>query len=193
MDDLPVTNVKSLLNQIVAGDDKAIETLYRHYQRPLFAYVRHLISVDEVADDIVHDTFLVVQQKPLSFDGSCKFFTWLCAIAKNKARDWQRKNIRRQKLVVEELDETMVDESWDVLGCFESSELSEIMQGCIDNLSLVQREATYWVYYHDLRLDEVATLQGSPVNTIKTRLLHARQKVRDCLEKAYAQVGMGRG
>jgi RNA polymerase sigma-70 factor (ECF subfamily) len=189
MDELTSTQINSLLNQIAVGNDKAIETLYRHYHRPLFAFVRHLINVDEAADDIVHDTFLAVHKNPLGFNGSCKFFTWLCSIAKNKTLDHQRKTMRRLQLPVEEwndeLADTTADTSWDVLGHFENIELGDIMQGCIDKLPSPQREATYWVYYQDLRLEEVAKYQDSPVNTIKTRLLHARLKLRDCLEKVY--------
>lgn len=197
MDELISTQIDTLLNQIAAGNDKAIETLYRHYHRPLFAFVRHLINADEAADDIVHDTFMAVWKNPLNFNGRSKFFTWLCAIAKNKTLDHQRKIQRHQRLPIDEWDDdladTAADASWDVQGHFEDIELNEIMQGCIDALPLPQREATYWVYYQDLRLEEVARLQNSPANTIKTRLLHARSKLRDCLEKVFSLADTEKG
>jgi RNA polymerase sigma-70 factor (ECF subfamily) len=197
MDELSSPQLSRLLNRIADHDDKAIEQLYRHYHRPLYAFVRHLIRVEEAAEDIVHDTFLAVRKNPLGYDGSCKFFTWLCAIAKNKALDYQRKTQRRERLPLEEWNETLAettaDLSWDVLGHIEGVELNEVMLGCIDRLPLTQREAVYWVYYQDAKLEEVAILQDSPVNTIKTRLLQARLKLRDCLEQVYDRVELRRG
>lgn len=191
MDDFSPAQIFSLLNQIAQGDDQALVTLYKHYQRPLFAFVRHLVLADEAAEDIVIDTFLAVRKTPLGFDGSCRFFTWLCSIAKHKHQDWLRKRNRQQRLDVEEWDEQLAETTaldWDVVSHFEDLELADLMRGCIDQLPQPQREALYWVYYQDAKLETVAQIQTSPVNTIKTRLLHARLKVRECLEK----LGAGR-
>ena len=189
MDELSPSQITLLLNQMAKGDDKALERLYRHYNKSLAAFVRHLVIADEVVDDIIHDTFVAVYKNPLGYDGSCRFFTWLCAIAKNKALDHQRKAMRRDRLKVEDWNDETEDipnVSEDVLGHFEEKELQEIMLGCIDQLPNTQREAIYWVYYHDMRLEDVANLQNSPTNTIKTRLLHARHKLRECLINIYA-------
>jgi RNA polymerase sigma-70 factor (ECF subfamily) len=189
MDDLSPTHLQVLLNQIAQGHDKAMEALYRHYHRQLFAYIRHLVPVDEAAEEILQDTFMAVHNKPLAYNGECKFFTWLCSIAKNKALDWWRTMKRQQTKDMTELDEILADStpdlSWDVHEHYEHSELNLAIMGCLDKLPDTQREAAYWTFYHDLRGSEVARIAGAPENTIKTRLLHARSKIRDCLERAY--------
>jgi RNA polymerase sigma-70 factor, ECF subfamily len=194
MDEFSPTYTQAVLNQIAQGDDQAIMKLYRHYRPALFAYIRHLVTVDEAAEDILHDTFMVIYKKPLAYNGQCTFFTWLCSIAKNKVADWWRATQRQQKkdIKMEELDtnlaDTIADLSWTVLECYEGDELNKVMQGCLDKLPAIQREAAYWTYYHDLPVKEVALIAECPENTIKTRLLHARNKIRDCLERVYADI-----
>jgi len=46
-----------------------------------------------------------------------------------------------------------------------------------------QREALHLVFYEDMSLGEIAQLQDCPENTVKTRLFHARRKMRECLER----------
>jgi RNA polymerase sigma-70 factor (ECF subfamily) len=52
---------------------------------------------------------------------------------------------------------------------------------CMDKLSDEHRECVHLVFYEGLALAEVAEVQGCPENTVKTRLFHARQKLKNCL------------
>ena len=196
MDDLSPDHLQSVLKQIDQGSAKGIEVLYRHYHAALFAFIRHRVSVDEAAEEIVNDTFMAIYHKPLAYNGDCKFFTWLCSIAKNKTVDWLRSNGRQQNndKKVEYLNATLEDSaclSWSVTEHYEKGELQKVMQGCLDKLPDTQREAAYWAYYHDLRLKEVALIAECTENTIKTRLSYARLKIRDCLERAYDGLEIG--
>ena len=103
MEDLPSKEIAALLNRIAQGDDQAVRTLYQHYQRSVYAFIRHKVSNEAAAQEILNDTFLVMCQKPHVFNGSSKFHTWLCGIAKNKCLDWRRKQARQP--VAEEIDE----------------------------------------------------------------------------------------
>jgi RNA polymerase sigma-70 factor (ECF subfamily) len=52
---------------------------------------------------------------------------------------------------------------------------------CLDRLPAEQRECMHLVFFHDMGLAEVASIQGVPENTVKTRLFHARRKLRGWL------------
>ena len=54
----------------------------------------------------------------------------------------------------------------------------------IDALPVAQRAAVVLVFYNGLSYDEAATIANCPVNTFKTRMFHARRKLRDLLPKA---------
>jgi RNA polymerase sigma-70 factor (ECF subfamily) len=69
----------------------------------------------------------------------------------------------------------------------EQEDLSEVLRACIDRLPSVQQEAMHFAYYAEEKLEIIAQLQSSPVNTIKTRLFHARIKIKECVERALGQ------
>ena len=197
MVDLSPDELHAVLNQIALGNDKGMERLYKHYQQALYAFIRHQVGFDEAAEEILLDTFMAINSKPFGFNGESNFFTWLCAIAKNKVKTWLRTTDRHQKkkIKLEEQTENLSDDpqlSWAVLDHFEKSELNQVMQGCLDKLPTSQREATYWSYYNDLRISEVALIAQCPDNTIKTRLHYARLKIRDCLERSYVGLDIER-
>lgn len=175
MIDLPKEDLIKLLNRIAQSDDQAVKKIYLHYQRSLFAFIRHLVPDETAAEEILHDTFMVMCRKPESFDGSSKFSTWLCGIARHKASDWWRKRGRRPE--EQEFDDDLVqqipDENGNILNMLEQEELNEVLRACIDRLPSVQQEAIYHACFAEEKLEAIARLQSSPVNTIKTRLFHA--------------------
>jgi RNA polymerase sigma factor (sigma-70 family) len=85
-----------LVNGIKNGDQSSFKVIYIKYSDLLFAYILHQLDNDkEVALDIWQETWVVVVEKIINFQHKSNFFTWLCAIAKNKISDHYRL-IRKQ-------------------------------------------------------------------------------------------------
>lgn len=189
MNDLPGHEISDLLNRIERDDNQAVGKLYRHYQQAVHAFIRRRVPDDAAAEEILIDTFLVMCRKPGAFDGTSKFSTWLCGIARNKALDWLRAHGRQAELVEidEEVIETAADPDWDILDRLERKEESEVLRRCVDQLPLAQREAAYWVWYQDEKLETVAERLDCPLGTVKSRLHHARSSIRDCVERAFGR------
>lgn len=182
--DLPVSELRVLLNQIAAGDDKAVTRIYVHYQRYLFGFIKTKVSDDAAAEEILQDTLMVLFSKPQSFQWQSKFSTWLYAIAQNKIVDWWRGQGRHRN-VAEESEEILAsipDESWDATAAIESEQMSSLLKQCLDCLSTVQREAIFLASFNDASVGEIAIQQKCPVNTVKTRLFHARLLLKKCVE-----------
>jgi len=91
MTDLPFQTISEILNQIGQGDDKAAMRLFRHYHGFLYAHIRHRLADDAAAEEVIHDVFLTVFQKPQAFGGQSDFSIWLLAVAKFKVAEWWRK------------------------------------------------------------------------------------------------------
>ena len=144
------------------------------------------------AEEILQDTFLAVCLKPLAYDGKCKFSTWLCSIAKNKIVDKYRTN---KKFICDDLSESIIESAeeldWSVAEQYEKNERKEMIQICIDKLSPSLREAMFWVFYQERKVEEIAEIQDCSPNTIKTRLFQSRKKIRHCLERAYTTTKLG--
>ena len=69
-------------------------------------------------------------------------------------------------------------------GAFEQLAQHERQEGvrhCMSKLSAEHRECMHLVFYEGYSLGEIAEVQGCPEGTVKTRLFHARQRLRNCL------------
>ena len=189
MTDLPNETIFEILNRIGQGDDKAATRLYRHYHDFLYAYIRQKLagvaSASAAAEDITHDAFLAVFQRPQGFSGHSKFTTWLCGIAYFKMADMFRDQQRAPPLddMGEEVMENEPDPNWDFVARLESAQDAEAMRYCIDRLPADHRETIFWVYYQDASVEEAARHQDCPVGTVKSRLFNARKRLRDCVSR----------
>lgn len=185
MDNLSPVDVRHLLNRITIGDDQAGRILYGHYKKQLFAYVRFRVWSDDSAEEIVQDTLFVALSKPDSYDGVVAFSTWLCGIANNKILDWRRKAARsREDSTPDEELEMHAGVVWGVLDQLEQEERSAAILACIDKLPEGQRVAMYWTAVEEASLSETSGHLCIPEGTVKSRLFHARLRIRQCLDGA---------
>lgn len=188
MKNLPRHEVRMLLNEIARGDDTAAARLYAAYQPGVFGYVRSQIWDDlQAVEEIVSDTLLVAFTRTDAYTGLSEFSTWLCGIARNKVADWRRRSGRRGEVIVDDPDavDGAAAPGWGVLELVEERERGEVLAECIDRLPDSQREALYWSAVEECGLEEVAARSGVPEGTVKSRLFHARRRVRECLERAF--------
>lgn len=187
--DIPRAELQPLLKQVAAGQPKAIETVYRHYQASVFAFIRFRVRDDEAAEEILNDTFFTAFAKPDQYDGSSAFMTWLCGIAKNVCGTWMRKqqSAMQQAMIVvdDEVLGNIPDPDWGILANLESQETSDILRECMDQLPTAHREAFFWVWFEEEPMQSVADKMDCPVGTIKSRLHNARLKIADCVKNAF--------
>ena len=163
-----------LVGQIAAGDRHAFEQLYRAYFPRLTRFLHRMTRSAPLIEEVVNDTMLVVWQKASHFNYSCKLSTWVFAIAYRKACK-----------ALHALDEPL---EADVDGCegeaawrpewqCEQARLAGALETALDALPLAQRAAFQLTFYHDMGYAEIAEIMACPVNTVKTRLFHARRRL----------------
>jgi RNA polymerase sigma-70 factor (ECF subfamily) len=189
MKDLPAKELVNLLNQIGKGNNKAVETIYRHYQASLFAFIRLRVRDDEAAEEILNDTFMIAIQKPEQYNGTSEFKTWLCGIAKNVCGTWMRKQHSGDARSIVDVDEevfaNLPSPDWDILARLESQEMDDVLRECIDKLPVTHKEAFFWTWFEEEPMDMVAERLDCPVGTIKSRLFNARAKIADCVKGVF--------
>jgi RNA polymerase sigma-70 factor, ECF subfamily len=89
---------KELVKKIKRGDQSAFKQLYQRYSDLLFAFISHQLDNDkEAATDIWQEAWIIAVEKIGGFQNRSNFFTWLCAIAKNKISDHYRLTKRQRK------------------------------------------------------------------------------------------------
>jgi RNA polymerase sigma-70 factor, ECF subfamily len=175
--------VLRLLGRIERADEAAFRELYRAFSRRLYAYVLRQLNDPAQAEEIVADTLYEVWRQPAKFRGDSQFSTWLIGIARNKVLMAYRS--RKPDAMHDDLDDIAETVAANEPGAFEilaQQQRQEGVRHCMSKLSTEHRECVHLVFFEGMPLAEVATLQACPENTVKTRLFHARQKLKNCLK-----------
>lgn len=169
-----------LLQRMGKGDEAALRELYCAYSRSIYAFALRRLRDAAEAEEIVVDTMHEVWRHPERFRGESKFSTWLLGIARFKLLSLIRSR-QPQHEELAELEETLdsgEEGSFEILA---KKQRREAVLQCMDKLSAEQRECLHLVFYEGYGLAEVAAVLGCPENTVKTRLFHARRKLKNAL------------
>lgn len=164
----------ALMRQVAAGDREALTDLYRRYHARLFKFTFRLTRSYSAADELVNDILLVVWQSADRFRGDSKVSTWIFGIAYRKAM--RRLSRNRMKFVGDgRWDETAHDDTVD-------AETEDWIRQGLDALPPAQQMTINLVFFLGLSYAEIADVMDCPVNTVKTRMFHARRKLRGILQ-----------
>jgi RNA polymerase sigma factor (sigma-70 family) len=167
-----------LISRVAEGDLHAFETLYRLYFPRLTRFLDRMTRSVYLIEEIVNDTMLVVWQKADTYNQSCKVSTWIFSIAYRKAL----KAIKRQDKPVE-ADFERIPAGSDVEPDHEVSrqQCQKSVGIALDSLPVEQRTVVNLTYYHGMGYQEIAETMDCPVNTVKTRMFHARRRLKTML------------
>jgi RNA polymerase sigma-70 factor (ECF subfamily) len=165
-----------LLARIAEGDRKAFEELYNLYHRRMARFLMRLTRRYELAEEVINDTFWVVWRKAGDFRGDSQPSTWILGIAYRKARSAFRaaSRLAEQNLTIE--SEPLTAET--PAG---TEELRDWLGQALVQLPVEQRLAVELCYELGYSCEEIAAIMNCPVNTVKTRLFHARAKLQRLL------------
>ena len=164
-----------LLEKIRAGDRAAFERLYRIYYPRLTRFLHTLMRRPTLVEEVLNDTMMVIWTRPDSFHGASKLSTWVFSIAYRKSM----KALRKQDEAVEDLEADR-RASGDA-GPDESSGRARIRRLLLDavaELSPAHRAVVDLTYFHELGYRDIAAVVDCPVDTVKTRMFHARRHLR---------------
>ena len=168
-------NDLDLLAKVRGGDREAFERLYKLYHPRLTRFLWTLIRRPTLVEEVLDDTMMVIWNRPDSFHGASKLSTWLFAIAYRKAM----RGLRKQDDAVEDLEadrrispEAGPDET------SSRSRVRKLLSGAIAELSPSHRAVVDLTYFHELGYREIAVILECPVDTVKTRMFHARRHLK---------------
>ncbi len=173
--------VLGLLERVGSGDETAFTTLYRSVNRRVFAFALNQLRDEARAEEVVVDTLHEVWKHPERFNATSKFSTWVLGIARYKILNAFRSSTHSYDELTDEMSETVASDDASPHDLLAASQRQTGVRECMDKLTTDHRECMHLVFFEGMSLGEVATLQACPENTIKTRLFHARQKIKNCL------------
>src|ERR1700691_628952 len=193
---LPAQVVKDDEGALVAaakgGDITAFETLVGRYERKIFRLAQNITQNKEDAEDVMQETFLKSYQHLGEFQGNSRFYTWLVRIAVNQALMKLRKR-RPNEFSLDQEIETGDDlmprevEDWGPSpeDRYEQTELGDILSAAIADLEPGFRIVFQLRDIEELSTEETAESLGLSVPAVKSRLLRARLKLRQKLNRHF--------
>ena len=161
---------EELIGAVAAGDGRALEELYRRFERPLYRFFYRYTGGRD-AEDLYQETWLRAVRAAGRFDPRRRFSTWLFPIAVNLCRDWQR------RAPPEPVDAASIDLVATGSGSAGATEAAIDVRRLLGVLPEAQRSAVILRYYHDLPEAEVADILGCPRGTVKSRLHQAMARM----------------
>jgi RNA polymerase sigma-70 factor, ECF subfamily len=173
--------MEELIKLIATRDERALAALHRIMHQRIVAFAMKRLDDKTLAEEVMLETLFEVWKHAPSYAGTSRASTWILGIARNKSYDKLRThNPRLEALSDEHLD--IASDEVDGLERVAACERASALHDCIKQLSTVQRECVHLVFYQELAMEEIASMQNCPANTIKTRMFHARRKLRTCME-----------
>ncbi|TMJ83591.1 MAG: sigma-70 family RNA polymerase sigma factor [Alphaproteobacteria bacterium] len=166
---------ETLIQSIAAGDRLAMRTLFARHRVSVYRWLLRLVNDEALAEDLLSDVFLDVWRHAASFEARASVSTWLLAIARYKALSARRR--RTDAALDDQIASTVADPADGPDLVLEKKSTTELMGGCLTELSPEQREVMDLVYYHEKSVREVARIIGIPEPTVKTRMFYARKKL----------------
>jgi RNA polymerase sigma-70 factor (ECF subfamily) len=166
----------ALLQRVAQRDRDAIAELYRIYHPRLFKFIFRLTHSYAVADELVNDIMLLVWQNAAAFRGDSKVSTWIFGIAYRQAM----RRVTRRPTALSQNAHNVEPACDDSIG-IETEDW--VWQG-LHALPHAQRLTMILVFYFGLSYSETAEITRCSVNTVKTRMFHARRKLRGYLTES---------
>jgi RNA polymerase sigma-70 factor, ECF subfamily len=168
-------DTRSLLDRARAGDTDAFGDICREHEARLLRQAMTLCGDATLAEDLAQDTLVEAWRSLHRYNGSCQFFTWLCAILLNRFRNALRE---KRPAALAGVDESTPDDLKTPDQMLLNGERATRVRACIAALPPKHRQVIFLRFYVDDSLLEIAAALGCSVGTVKSRLFHALEKLR---------------
>ena len=168
-----------------ADSEAAMATLYKAVAGSVFAFVRRRLYAadDHAVQDVVVEAMYEVWRVAGQFSGGSRVLTWVLGIARYKLLDAVRKQPQEAHEDIEDHAETLADTAADITAQLAEQQRAEWLAWCMQKLPGEQRESLHLLLVEGLSVEAIAQVQACPGGTVKTRVFHAKSKLKACLAR----------
>ena len=183
---------KKLVLKLKRRDGRAFERLVSQFQAPVFNLIYRMIGGREEAEDLAQEVFVTIFKKIDTFRGDSSLATWVYRIATNHCKNRKKYLGRRRgdQPLAKEMEETafkgpetmrtaaIVDRPDELV---EGYQAERLIQRCIAELEEEQRLILVLRDIQNVSYEDISTITGLPLGTVKSRLHRARMCLKDKL------------
>lgn len=172
-----------------ADSEAAMAQFYRALSGAAFGFVQHRLDNPHDAEAVVVETMYEVWRVAGQFSGGSMVKTWLLGIARHKLLDTLRKRGAQRHDDIDDHAEVLADDNASVFDQLADRQQAEWVAGCMAKLGDQHRESLHLLFYEGFSVADIAQVQGVPEGTVKTRVFHAKKKIKACLARWLAATG----
>ena len=167
---------EQIIELLLQRETSGMSVLYDKYSGALFGTILRVVRSQEIAEEVLQDTFTKVWRNIESYDTTKgRLFTWLINIARNSAIDATRqKDFKRQN---QSLD--------NVVNTIDTHQSASINPETIDMRQLAEKlpkeykDLVDLIYFQGFTQSEAAEALNIPLGTVKTRVRTAIVRLRE--------------
>jgi RNA polymerase sigma factor (sigma-70 family) len=182
-----------LISQAREGDQHAHGKLVQQWYKRIYNFGYKFFYDHDLAMEVTQKTFIAMHRNIVYLQDSARFRSWLYTIAVNYCREELRKRKSNRSVSLQDLRPGDAEESyrWEASGhrgedperVLRQSELSDLLQGCLMQLSEEQREVVIMKEYEGLKFREIAETLNISENTVKSRMYYGLEALKRILER----------
>ena len=152
------------------------EKLYENYYPQVYRYILKLCGDENLAEEITQETFFKVLKSAGSFKGECKFFVWVCQIAKNTLYTHLKKKKRLTDFPVETLEMETEDSVEDLVA---DKDMALRIHEALHVLDEPYREVFWMRTFGELSFFEIAKIHKKTENWARVTYHRAKMKIKE--------------
>ena len=166
-----------LVLQYLSGSKKAFSLLVKRYNSKMCNHAYWFIYDKDIAKDIVQDSWGIIIKKLPYLKKPNSFGSWAMQIVTRKSIDYLNKNNRDREKLKDYYNEPKVDNDLD----HKESDLIKVHEA-IKGLPQDQQVVLRLFYLEEYSLKEISEILDKSEGTVKSRLYHAREKLKTILK-----------
>ena len=172
-----------LVARLREGERRAVEEAYIAHHAAVRGFARRLVGDEHAAEDIVHEAVVALPRAIRRVRGEGALRSFLIGVAINHSRRHVRSAMRRRR-ATEQLAarEQMKPQTIDATEVLNRRRLADRLWSALDQLPIDQRAVFVLCEAEQRTSVEVAAIVDAPEGTVRTRLFHAKRKLREILE-----------
>jgi RNA polymerase sigma-70 factor (ECF subfamily) len=176
---------ESLVREVLSGKEDTFETLLRRHESGVYAFLYRMTGDPDEAADVAQEVFMKTFANLEQFNPAFKFKTWLYRIAANAAVDRRRRR-RRGPTAVAPPEEggagpALPSREPNPEEILQAKETRAKLEAALRKMSATYREVLLLRFQGDMRYDEIASVTGLPLGTVKNRIFRAREMLKRAL------------